>query len=95
MVRYYLHVDDCAEIVTKLIKEGAIGKYNLIGPDKFNLRQLIELAETLLNIKFQTFFNNIPSWDNTLDINDKKAQQYFNLKFKNSISNSFKSMLNK
>lgn len=95
MVRYYLHVRDCANSVVELLKTKAMGTYNLIGPDKFTLKELIATAEDILGIKFQTFFDAITAPDNTLSIQDHQIKAQIDLTYKHSIRESFKIIFHK
>jgi nucleoside-diphosphate-sugar epimerase len=95
MVRYYLHVQDCAEAISNIISKSVKGKYNLIGPDKYSLRQLTALAENIMHTKFEISFNQTPSWDNTLDIKDNKLRESIDLTYRHSIENSLKLMFSK
>ncbi len=89
MIRYYLHINDCADISTQLIKTNKTGIYNLIGPDRYSLKELISLAEKFLDIKFQTSFDPIVAWDNTLTISDEKLKNSIEVTYNNSLETSF------
>lgn len=95
MLRYYLHVKDCANISVKLLEKEIIGIYNLIGPDKLTLKDLIAKAEEILNIKFQTFFDSSIAPDNTVYISDDKIKTNINLEYSHSIKESLKIIFNK
>ncbi|MFI5451814.1 NAD-dependent epimerase/dehydratase family protein [Pedobacter sp. UC225_61] len=90
MVRYYLHVKDCASIAVELLSQSISGKYNLIGPDKFTLKELISAAEQVLHIKFKGFFDDVVAPDNTLYITDEKLKKQIGVKYNYSIQESFK-----
>ena len=49
LTRFYLHADDAAAHILKLIQVNASGIYNLFGPDKFSIREIIELLSTKCN----------------------------------------------
>jgi nucleoside-diphosphate-sugar epimerase len=95
MLRYYLHVKDCASIVVKLLRSDAVGKYNLIGADKFTIKELIKKAEEILKIKFHTCFAPIVAPDNTFNISDDKIKQEIDLIYRHSIMESFKIFFNR
>jgi UDP-glucose 4-epimerase len=93
MLRYYLHVNDCVDILLQIVNKGKMsGIYNLIGPDKYTLRQLVAVAEETGARKFDTTYDNIKSWDNTLNILDNKIKNNIELSYKRSIPESFKIM---
>jgi nucleoside-diphosphate-sugar epimerase len=90
MLRYYLHVKDCANIVVKLLKKDILGMYNLIGPDKFTIKELIQKAEEILKMKFHTSFEPVIAPDNTLNICDDNIKNQIDLEYYHSIKESFK-----
>jgi nucleoside-diphosphate-sugar epimerase len=89
MVRYYLNVKDCADIVSKMLMNSVTGLYNIIGPDKFTLKELITIAEQILNIEFKTSFEEVVAPDNTLLIADEKLKNQIDVNYNHSIRESF------
>lgn len=85
MVRYYLHVKDCANIATTFITEKISGKYNLIGPDKYTLQQLVGIAENITGCRFKVFYKDAISWDNALYIADYKLKDKISVRYHFSI----------
>jgi nucleoside-diphosphate-sugar epimerase len=76
LVRYFLHVHDCATIILKLIqKENLCGIFNVLGKDRFNLKELIQLFESINKVTYQVSFAPIEPYDNALKITDNKVQE--------------------
>jgi uncharacterized ubiquitin-like protein YukD len=95
MIRYYLNVKDCVTISCNLIKNYNYGIYNLIGPEKYTIKSLIQLAEKTFNCKFQISFNKIIAWDNTKLISDSKIRDVLNIEYKHTITKLLNNKINK
>jgi nucleoside-diphosphate-sugar epimerase len=75
LVRYFLHVFDCASIIVNLIQqENLNGIYNVIGKDRFDLNELINLFESIKHVKYQVNLAPIAPYDNALHISDNKIK---------------------
>lgn len=94
MIRYFLHVKDCATISCELIKKNINGIFNLIGPDRYTIKTLIQLAEKTLNCKFITFFNKTHAWDNTKIISDSKIREVLKFEYNHSITKTLTNKIN-
>lgn len=94
MIRYYLNVKDCTTISIDMIQNQNYGIYNLIGPEKYSLKGLIQLAENIFNCKFKIFFDKITAWDNTKSISDSKIRDILKFEYKYSIAGLLKSEIN-
>ena len=78
LVRYFLHTKDCASIIIQFIADhiqDSSGVFNIIGPDKYSLIQLISMIEELQNIKFDVHLEPIKPCDNTTTVSDKKIKE--------------------
>jgi len=78
LVRYFLHTNDCASIIIQFISghiQGTSGIFNIIGPDKYSLIQLISMVEELRNIKFDVRLEPIKPYDNTTTVLDHKIKE--------------------
>lgn len=78
LVRYFLHANDCAALLIQFIInhiKDYSGVYNVIGPDKYSLIQLIQLVEELRDIKFEVKLNPVQPYDNTITILDNKINE--------------------
>ena len=86
MLRYYLDVSDLASIVFRLIKiENFSGLFNIIGPCKLTIKELILKFENILNYKFKVEFQNIESLDNIRIVDDNKIKSKLNYNFMNNV----------
>ena len=77
LVRYFLHTKDCASIITQFIFDhikDTSGVFNIIGPDKYSLIQLISMVEELRNIKFDVRLEPIKPYDNTITVLNEKIK---------------------
>jgi nucleoside-diphosphate-sugar epimerase len=75
LVRYFLHVFDCATIIVNLIQqENLNGIFNVIGNDRFALNELINLFESIKHVKYQVNLTPIAPYDNALHISDNKIR---------------------
>jgi nucleoside-diphosphate-sugar epimerase len=95
MIRYYLNVKDCVTISCNLIKNYNYGIYNLIGPEKYTLKSLIQLAEKTFNCKFQVSFNKTIAWDNTKLISDSRIRDVLKIEYKHTITKLLNNKINK
>lgn len=74
LLRYYLHVDDGAEIVWEIQKKALAGVYNLPGEGPYSIRQLVALAEDALNIRYHTSFSSQLPPDNIHELDFSKLR---------------------
>jgi nucleoside-diphosphate-sugar epimerase len=75
LVRYFLHVFDCASILVNLIQQDNLnGIFNVIGKDRFALNELIKLFESIKQVKYSVNLAPIAPYDNTLHISDNKIK---------------------
>lgn len=81
LLRFFLHVEDlCQAIVQVLenynkIKNPAL---NIIGKDKFNIHQLIDLFEEKFKVKYQRNFEPVKPYDNMRSISDDRFRNLTN-----------------
>jgi len=75
--RYFIEVNDAADnIVNLIMKKSNSGIYNLVGNEKYTIKQLIKKVEYLTRVKFKTFYetNNKP-YENIDYISDVKINK--------------------
>jgi UDP-glucose 4-epimerase len=97
LVRYFLNVDDCVEnAVDILLKDTNVltGIYNLIGPEKYNIKELIKLCEGLLNCTFSVSYQNNKPWDNIDEISSKKISAATKIIYNHSIADIVQEWVN-
>jgi len=59
LLRYFLHVQDCAEAIFIAVEKELSGIFNVTAPDKCTIKELIEMIESSESIKFDT--NYLPA----------------------------------
>jgi nucleoside-diphosphate-sugar epimerase len=89
--RYYLHVDDCSRIITRFIKLNDIsGTYNIIGQYGYTVKELVQLFEEYVNIKFDAVYDMAVPLENINKISDEKLKTRFQPRYLCTIENYFK-----
>ena len=95
MLRYYLDVDDLANIIYRLINtKNAVGTFNIIGPCKLTIKELILKFEFNLNYKFNPEFQNIKPVENINIIDDSKIKTLLQYDFKRNIDIYIRNQIN-
>jgi nucleoside-diphosphate-sugar epimerase len=75
LVRYFLHVFDCANIIVNIIQQNnSKGIFNIIGKDRFDIIELIKLYESIKHVNYQVKLAPIVPYDNALNISDNKIK---------------------
>jgi len=88
LVRYFLHVLDCASIIVNLVQqENFSGVFNVIGMDRFTLKDLIQLFESIKEITYQVNFAPIDPYDNAIQISDRKIKSLISYSHKINVKN--------
>lgn len=79
LLRHFIHVNDVADNIISLIsKKNNSGVYNLIGYEKYTIKELVEKIEYLTKAKFKTFYEmNSKPYENINYISDKKIKKHF------------------
>lgn len=90
LVRYFLHVEDCASILVDTIDKQLNGIYNLIGNEKYTIKELISLVESIAGIIYMVKFTSSNPYDNIIEISDKKIESVIFINYKNNIRDYFK-----
>jgi len=72
LIRYFLHVDDCAEAIKKTLDKNLTDTYNLSSNEKYGIGELIEMIEKLTLTKYSTSFGSINLGEN-IDSLDSSA----------------------
>lgn len=86
LARYYLHVEDCAEIIVKLIKaRDAYGIYNVIGREKYSIKELVSLFEEVSGIKLRINYSSEAPFENAVKISDEKLDKTGLPEYKHSL----------
>lgn len=87
LLRYYLDVEDLANIVYSLvIQPGINGIFNIVGPRKYTIKELISKFEYLLDFNFDVMYEDISPKENINEINATKIQSFIKTNKLKSIS---------
>ena len=91
LLRYFLHVEDCAENIVKLLtKKRVEGTYNLIGNEKYTIKNLIKILENETGVKFEVKYENVTPPENIDNISDKKIKKEINVTYKHNVRAYFR-----
>jgi nucleoside-diphosphate-sugar epimerase len=85
--RYFIEINDAADnIVNLIMKKNNSGIYNLVGNEKYTIKQLIKKIEYLTKVKFRTFYetNNKP-YENIDYISDVKINKLIKTIFSHTV----------
>lgn len=86
MERSYLNVDDAAKAIVLISKNFSNGIYNLSGQNKYSIRELIDLIETIFLEELKVTYNNIKSWENLQGADSSKIKNTFNFTHEYSLN---------
>ena len=82
LIRSYLHVQDCSNIIRSLLKiENLHGSFNISSSDVLNVADLVNKFENFFDIKYDKLFSDVRPWDNITNIVDKKISSLIHLDF--------------
>lgn len=97
LIRYYLNVDDCADIIAKalLLKNFPSGDYNIPGNDRYSVTELIKLFEGISGSTFNVKLEPVKPYDNALFISSEKISSVLPLTFNYSVKKYFEKRLSK
>ena len=88
LLRYYINVDDCANYIMKLISlgyENLCGTFNLLGKEKYTIKDLVTLFEKIQNVQFKVHYADIIPYDNAIEILDEKINRIIPFESSNSV----------
>ena len=87
MIRFFMHVIDCADIIVEVVKNGSInGIYNIKGQEKYSVRNLVKQFEKRFGIVFNKKFSDKKPWENFFH---QTGEQMVNDKIKKSTLNEY------
>lgn len=81
LLRFFLHVEDLCQAIVQIldnydkIKDPIL---NIIGKDRYNIHQLIDLFEEKFKVKYQRNFEAVKPYDNMLSISDDRFRNLTN-----------------
>ena len=88
LVRYYIHVEDAVRIIKNMIlnDRGFInGVYNLAGPDRYTVRELIGLFERMFKISFTVDYADQDPYDNVQSLSSEKLEEKLGLSYNHNV----------
>ncbi len=97
LVRYYLHIDDCSDRIIAAInnfEKKSYGLYNVLGNEKLSIKGLVHIFEELTLAKFETIYEDIAPYDNTLNISEERFQDFLPMKYNHTIKETLEIKLN-
>lgn len=63
--RSFMHVQDCANIIHSVsVRYDLNGIFNVPGPEKYSIKEIIKKFEARFNVKFETNFSDRKPWEN-------------------------------
>lgn len=69
LLRYFLHIDDCANAIYLAVRNNLNGIYNVAADEKYNIKEIISLIEQTCNIKFSVTYAQIEPYENISKLN--------------------------
>lgn len=73
LLRFFLHVEDLGEAIVQVLENHQVNAspiLNIIGKDRFNVHQLIDLFEDKFKVKYHRNFESANPYDNMVSISD-------------------------
>lgn len=96
LLRWYLHVDDLSRILCKVISNHSMNAvYNLSGPEKFTIKELIQIMKRESGVSWQVRYTKTHSQENIHSISLKKIQKLLPLNYQYSMSDFLREQLQK
>ncbi len=97
LLRFFLHVEDLCEALVKVLENYQSNEspiLNIIGKDRFNIHQLIDLFEEKFKVKYQRNFEPVCPYDNLLSISDGEFRKLTNFEEKYSLESYVNELVN-
>jgi len=97
LLRFFLHVEDLCQALVDLLEnhhriESPI--LNIIGKDRLNIHQLIDLFEEKFKVKYQRNFEPVSPYDNLLSISDSEFRKLTSFEENYSLESYVNELLN-
>lgn len=97
LLRFFLHVEDLAEALIQVLKNfGNIESpiINIIGRDRFNVHQLIDIFEDQFKVNYQRNFEPVKPYDNMHAISDSMFKKIANFEEKYRLESYINELVN-
>tara|TARA_B100000795_G_C22793581_1_gene438201 strand:- start:417 stop:1271 length:855 start_codon:yes stop_codon:yes gene_type:complete len=79
--RYFLNVEDAANMIAQISNSFKSGVYNYLGNDVYSIKELISLLEQTANISLNVFYENSKPWENLAKVSSTKIDKAFDYKY--------------
>jgi len=86
LLRYYLHTEDCANLIEFFLNHPKAGVFNLPGEGPYSIHQLIQIAEESFECRFTSYFKEIPPPDNIQTLSCDRLKDQFDFQLNSTIS---------
>ncbi len=91
LMRYYLHVDDCAKSIAQFIRLTDIsGAYNVVGRYGYTVKEIVQLFEKAVNVRFDAVYDAAEPSENIEKISDEKLKTRFQPQYFCTIEDFFR-----
>lgn len=81
--RYYLHDQDAANIICRFIEAGPFqGIFNVKGPDKISIRELVSLCNEISGKELRVLFDSRDPWENISELDDSLIQSKISVAYR-------------
>lgn len=97
LLRFFLHVEDFAEALTLILENSEkidSPVFNVVGKDRYNVHQLIDLFEENFKVKYQRNFEPVKPYDNMMAISDSHFRTLTNFNEKYTIRSYVNELVN-
>ena len=87
--RYYLHVEDFSENIVQIIKKNLFGTFNIVGQEKYSIKELVSLLESSVNKSFNIKYEQAAPLENIDYISDEKIRKIIKIKNNHKVEDFF------
>lgn len=97
LLRFFLHVEDLCQALVEVFENYQSNEspiLNIIGKDRFNIHQMIDLFEEKFKVKYQRNFESVSPYDNLLSISDSEFRKLTNFEEKYSLESYVNELVN-
>ncbi len=96
LVRHFLNISDCAEIIIKMISKSIEpNTYNIKGNETFTIKSLVELFEQKFDVLFDKHFEKSEPWENIDILDNTRLNLLMNYNLKHNLFEYFEKELYK
>ena len=87
--RYFLSVEDAANMIILMSINFKSGLYNYVGSDFYNIKELIFLLEQITNKCLNVSYENSKPWDNLSSVSSTKIDDKFGYEYQHTLKGWF------